>query len=177
MQPIRAPPAGGADILNAMSTAAFASLRQLVRGVRVASLGTLHQGEPYVSLVPYAVLEDGSGVVVHVSALSAHTGDMLASPRVSLMIAEADAAGALAQALPRVTIQADAERLAASDPRWGGARDAYLSRFPHAARILELPDFSLFVIRPVSIRLIGGFAQAVTLPAEAFATAMAGQKH
>jgi heme iron utilization protein len=99
---------------------------------------------------------------------------MLTSPRVSVMIAAPDAAGAMVQALPRVTIQADAERLPPSDPRWAAARDAYVSRFPHAARIFELPDFSLFAIRPASIRLIGGFAQAVTLPPESLATALAG---
>ena len=156
-----------------MNDAAVETLRGLVRRQRVASLGTLHHGEPYVSMVPFAVLGDGSGVVVHVSALSAHTGDMLASPRVSVMIAEPDSADATPQALPRVTLQAEAERLTASDPRWGAARDAYLSRFPQAARIFDLPDFSLFVMRPASIRVIGGFAQAVTLPSEALAAAVA----
>jgi heme iron utilization protein len=145
-----------------------------VLGRRIASLGTLHQGEPFVSMVPYAVLPDASGLVVHVSGLSAHTGDMLASPRVSVMIAAADAPDALAQALPRVTIQADAVPIAASDPGHGAARAAYLARFPHAARIFELPDFSLFVIRPVSLRLIAGFAQARTLPPQALAEALGG---
>ena len=160
-----------------MIASAPESLRRLVRGARVAALGTLHEGEPYVSLVPYAVLEDGAGIVVHVSGLSAHTGDMLASPRVSVMIAEPEAGGAMAQALPRVTIQGDAGKLAAADPGWSAARDAYLARFPHSARIFELPDFSLFVIEPVSIRLIGGFAQAVSLPPQALAAALAGMQH
>jgi len=151
-----------------MNADAVASLRQLVRGARVAALGTLHDGEPYVSMVPFAVLDDGSGVVIHVSGLAAHTRDMLASPRVSLLVTEPEGQGAMPQALPRATIQADAERLSEPDPRWSAARSAYLSRFPHAERIFELPDFSLFVLRPLSIRLIGGFAQAVTLPPEVF---------
>jgi heme iron utilization protein len=155
-----------------MNAANAEALRSLVQGQRIASLGTLHDGEPYVSMVPYAVLPDGSGLVIHVSGLSAHTSDMAASPRVSVMIMAADAPGALAQSLPRVTIQADGERLAATGAGHGPAREAYVARFPHAARIFELPDFSLFVLRPVSLRLVAGFAQAVTLPAGALAEAL-----
>jgi len=153
-----------------MTTSANATLRELLVFTRVAALGTLHQGEPFVSLVPFALLADGTGLVVHVSGLASHTADMIASPRVSLLIAAADDPGGLAQALPRVTIQADAERLAPTDPRLAAARTAYLERFPHAEPIFALPDFSLFVLRPVSLRVIGGFAQAVTLPASALAS-------
>jgi heme iron utilization protein len=155
-----------------MNAANAEALRGLVLGQRIASLGTLHDGEPYVSMVPYAALPDGSGLVIHVSGLAAHTSDMAASPRVSVMIMAAEAPGAIAQSLSRVTIQADAERLAATAAGHDAARAAYVARFPHAERIFELPDFSLFVLRPVSLRLVAGFAQAVTLPAAAFAEAL-----
>jgi hypothetical protein len=158
-----------------MDEKSAAALRDLVLGRQVAALGTLHRGEPFVSMVPYAVLPDGSGLVIHVSRLSAHTRDMLESARVSVMITAHEAPEAVAQALVRVTIQADAEQLAPSDPRHDPARDAYLARFPHAERIFALPDFSLFALRPISLRLIAGFAQAVTLPPEALAAALAGR--
>jgi hypothetical protein len=87
------------------------------------------------------------------------------------MVAVPDTPDALVQALPRVTIQADAGRLIAGDPAYAAARAAYLARFPHAERIFALPDFSLFLLRPVSLRLVAGFAQAATLAPDAFVAA------
>jgi len=62
------------------------SLARLVRARSTAALGTLHGGAPYVSMVPYAIAADGSGLLIHVSTLAAHTKDMLADARVSLLI-------------------------------------------------------------------------------------------
>ena len=148
------------------------ALRQLLLGQRIASLGTLHGGDPYVSMVPFAILPDGSGLVVHVSQLSSHTRDMLESPRVSLLVVAPEIPGKPPQATARVTVQGRAEQVADSAPGYASARSAYLSRFPQAADIFELPDFSLFAIRPFSIRFIGGFAQAVTLTPETFVAAL-----
>lgn len=147
-------------------------LRQLLQGQRIASLGTLRDGEPYVSMVPFALLPEESGFVIHVSQLSPHTKDMLESPRVSLLVVAPDTPGTPPQALARITIQGRAEHYTASGPGYVAAREAYLARFPQAVNIFELPDFSLFAIRPSSIRFIAGFAQAVTLTPEALATAL-----
>jgi putative heme iron utilization protein len=147
------------------------TLRDLVQAQRIAALGTLHHGEPFVSMVPFAPLAAAPGIVIHVSGLSSHTGDMLASPRVSLMIAAPETPDVPVQALPRVTMQGDAEQIMDSAPGYTAAREAYLARFPHAAGIFELPDFSLFVILPVSIRVISGFGRASTLGPDAFAAA------
>lgn len=148
------------------------SLRRLFQGQRIASLGTLHEGGPYVSMVPFALLPDASALVIHVSQLSPHTNDMVESPRVSLLVIAPDDAGAPAQSLPRVTIQGQAEHVAASTPGYASAREAYLSLFPEAVGTFALPDFSLFSIRPLSIRFIAGFAQAFTLTPTAFASAL-----
>ena len=146
------------------------ALRRLLEGQRMASLGTLHAGEPYVSMVPFALLPEGSGFVIHVSQLSSHTQDMLEDPRVSLLVVAPETPGAPAQATARVTIQGRAEHDTASAPGDAAAREAYLSRFPDAANMFELPDFLLFTIRPSSIRFIAGFAQAISMTPEAFAT-------
>lgn len=148
------------------------SLRRLFDGQRIASLGTLHEGEPYVSMVPFALLPDASALVIHVSQLSSHTKDMVESPRVSLLVVAPDAAGVPAQALARVTIRGRADHYTASTPGYSSAQEAYLSRFPQAVSTFALPDFFLFAIRPLSIRFIAGFAQALTLTPTAFATAL-----
>jgi len=148
------------------------ALRKLLEGQSIASLGTLREGEPYVSMVPFALLPEGSGFVIHVSQLSSHTEDMLESPRVSLLVVAPETPGTPPQAVARITIQGRAEQYTVSAPGYVAAREAYLSRFPQAIDIFELSDFSLFAIRPSSIRFIAGFAQAVTLTPGAFATAL-----
>lgn len=148
------------------------SLRRLFHGQQIASLGTLHEGEPWVSMVPFALLPDASALVIHVSQLSSHTRDMVESPRVSVLVVSPDTAGTPAQALARVTIRGRAEQCTASSPGYASAQEAYLSRFPQAADTFALPDFSLFAIRPLSIRFIAGFAQALTLTPPAFASAL-----
>jgi hypothetical protein len=148
------------------------ALRALVHGQHIASLGTLHDGAPWVSMTPFALLPRASGFVLHVSQLSSHTQDMLESPRVSLLVVAGDGAGGPPQSRARLTVQGRAEQLTEPDPGYGSAREAYLARFPEAAGTFELADFSLFAIRPLSVRFIAGFAQALTLSPEAFATAL-----
>jgi hypothetical protein len=155
-----------------MSPEQTEALRQLVQGQRIASLGTLHAGEPYVSMVPFALLPGGSGFVIHVSQLASHTNDMLESPPVSLLVVAPEIPGKPPQATARVTIQGRAEVRADDAPDYAAAREAYLARFPQAASIFELSDFSLFAIRPSSVRFVAGFAQALTLTPEALAMAL-----
>ena len=66
---------------------------------RVAALGTLQDGAPYVSLVPYALAADGRGLVIHVSRLAAHTQNMVREREVSVLVAEPDGPDKLAHAL------------------------------------------------------------------------------
>ena len=156
-----------------MNAAQTQAMRQLLESQRIASLGTLHEGEPYVSMVPFALLPEGSGFAIHVSQLASHTRDMLESPGVSLLIVAAESTDTPPQARARVTVQGRAEQQdAASSPGYARARAAYQSRFPASVDIFELSDFSLFAIRPSSIRFIGGFAQAATLDPMAFAAAL-----
>ncbi len=97
---------------------------------------------------------------------------MLADPRVSLLIAEPERAGVSPQALPRVTVLGTARRLSGDSPEQAVARDAYLARFPDAAPLFGLGDFSLFAITPTSVRWVAGFAQARSLTPAAVAQAV-----
>jgi hypothetical protein len=55
-----------------MNPAYAQPLRELLHTQQVAALGTLHEGQPYVSMVPFALLPGGSGFVIHVSQLATH---------------------------------------------------------------------------------------------------------
>lgn len=155
-----------------MNSEMAVALRELVHGRSVAALGTLHEKLPYVSMVPFAAARDGRGLIIHVSRLAAHTRDMLESPDVSLMVTEPEAEGKMAQALARVTAQGQAHPIDPGTKEYGEAREDYLARFPDAAMLFDLGDFSLFVIKPLSVRFVAGFGQAVTLASEEFAAAV-----
>jgi len=155
-------------------------LGKLVLGRSVASLATLHEGRPFASMIPYAVLvsgrdpdaDDDAGdagslvFVSHVSRLSPHTRDMLATPEVCLLVTApepTDPSGPPPQALPRVSLPATATFVDPVHPAHEALKRAYLGRFPHAADWFQLGDFSIVVFEPTSARFIAGFARAMTL--------------
>jgi heme iron utilization protein len=139
------------------------ALRQLLQRQDVAALGTLHKGEPYVSMVPYALLPADGTVVIHVSRLATHTKDMEDHAGVSLLVLGERSPEVAPQALARATLQGQARPCAPGDERYEAAREAYLSRFPESEQMFGFADFSLFLVEPRSARFVGGFAQAGSL--------------
>ena len=96
---------------------------ELVRRCKVAALGTLHHGAPSVSMVPYAIIEDPLAFVVLVSALSAHTKEMLGDPNVALMIMEPETDTKPPHTLARVSMQGKAEPIYSGRPAlWRSTR-------------------------------------------------------
>jgi hypothetical protein len=149
-------------------------VRALLKAQKIAALGTIHEGEPYVSMVPFALLPRGPDFVIHVSTLAAHTGDMLASSKASLLVIAPEEEGVPPQARARITIQGEALQVPHAAALYPEAREAYLRRFPESAQTFELGDFSLFAIRARLCRFVGGFAQARSLTADGLATILAG---
>lgn len=160
-----------------MDGATAAELRALVRAQPVAALGTLHTtrdgDEPFVSMVPVAWL-GGTLPLIHVSQLAPHTRDLQQCPRVSLMLMAALADGDNPQALPRLTLQADATELPRDADGWPAAQAAYLERFPRAGQTFALGDFRLFVLQPRSARFVAGFGRAHGLTAAALQLLLQG---
>ena len=155
-----------------MEAPVIATLKAMLAQQQVAALGTLHKGEPAVSMVPFVLLPTAEGVVIHVSRLATHTGDMLEHAGVSLLVIAPPAPGVAAQATPRVAFAGDALQCPADDPGYTQARQAYLARFPESEPMFGFGDFSLFVITPRSVRLVAGFGRATTLTPASFAKAM-----
>jgi putative heme iron utilization protein len=127
-------------------------LRLLLRERRVAALGTLQDGEPVVSAVPFAASDDACSIVIHVSSLAAHTRNLQAHPAVSLMVMAEDDPRQMAQALPRLTLQGQARIVDPGDDAYGSSRALYL-----------FADFRLVVVAVHEARLVAGFARAYTL--------------
>ena len=146
-------------------------LKQLLQRQDLAALGTLHRGEPFVSMVPYALLADGR-LVIHVSQLATHTRDMQEHPGVSVMVLGERAADSLPQEQPRASLQGEAHRCEPDAPDHAAARQAYLARFPHSEPMFGFGDFSLFLVTPRSVRFVAGFAQAFSLTGPDYAALM-----
>lgn len=142
-------------------------LRRLLGARPVAALATLHHGEPAASMVPFVLPAGRTELLIHVSALATHTRDMQEHARVSVLVTAEPDAQTPALALPRVSLQADALQLPRAGADYEQARADYLARFPDAAQMFELGDFSIFLLRPVSARLVAGFGRAASLVGDA----------
>lgn len=145
------------------------ALRELLQSRRTAALGTLDAGDaaqPFVSMVPYALLPAEHSLVIHVSGLAAHTRNLLAHPRVSLMVMAGEADGEPVHALPRVTLEGPARVPERDSPLWAAARTAYLARFPEAEPMTALGDFMFVLLTPTRARQVAGFGAARTVEAD-----------
>lgn len=141
-------------------------LVQMFRTQRVASLGTLHDGAPFVSLVLFVAAEDGAAFYIHVSRLARHTQDMQKDGRVSLLIAERDDGVCDPQQIARITLQGRATMLVSSETEYALAQRLYLAKHPQNAPLFEFKDFELFRIAAHRARYVAGFAQAFNLDAD-----------
>jgi putative heme iron utilization protein len=126
-------------------------------------------------MIPFAVHVSGGMpvLVTHVSSLAAHTRDMLASPEVCLLITAPESPGAMPQSLARVSLPGVAAFVAPDHPDHAPLKATYLAKFPDAADLFTLGDFSIVAITPTSARLVAGFARAHTLEPAALADALA----
>lgn len=142
------------------------ALRALLAAQRVAALGTLaDDGQPFVSMVPFAVDPVEACIVIHVSGLAPHTTYLQRHSQVSLMVMEAEVHGAPVHALPRVTLEGRATVLPQGSPAWTHGRAAYLARFPEAQAMTELGDFRFVAIQVAGARQVAGFGAARSLDA------------
>ena len=132
---------------------------RLIRTQRIASLGTLREGHPSVSMVPYTETPDMSAFLIHISRLALHTQDILQDARVGLMIAAPDNPSQNPQSLPRASIQGFAGLVPRGSAHYEAYADSYLQKFPDAAMTFSLGDFELYRIDAQSARFVAGFGQ------------------
>lgn len=150
-------------------------LRQLLQRQRVAALGTLDDaGNPFVSMVPFAIEAADGLLVLHVSALAAHTAHLAARPRVSLLVMQAEAPGEPVHELPRATLLGECSFPPPQESLWQACRAAYLQRFPEAEPMTQLADFRFAAIAPREARHIAGFGRARSVDVEALREALRG---
>ncbi|HSD28523.1 MAG TPA: hypothetical protein VLL75_14570 [Vicinamibacteria bacterium] len=145
-----------------------ARLGGLLLGQRLVSLGVLADGQPVVGLLPYAVSEDRSALVVQSSALARHSKGLVAGAAWSGVIHEPDTPGADPLQVPRLQLEGVVDPLRGDRPEFQPSARAFLSRFPKAATTLQLPDFTLYRLEMRGGRMILGFGRALNLSASHF---------
>lgn len=151
------PQGGERDVMPGWPEAGFEA-RGLLRGGRSASLATLSEGQPFVSLATHAVDADGS-LLMLLSGLSEHTRHLAASAGCSVMVL-GEARGPNPQTTPRVTITGRAAR--DEDP---ARRSRWIARHPYAAFYAGFADFALWRIVPEAGLIVAGFGRAARLDA------------
>jgi putative heme iron utilization protein len=141
--------------------------RSLLRRSRQGALATLmaSSGDPYCSLVNVASHPDGSPILL-ISRLALHTKNLLADPRVSLMLDERAEGDPLEGS--RIMLAGRAEEASGDDAAILGRR--YLNAHPSAEAFVEFKDFSFFRIIPSAAHLVAGFGRIVDLKPEQFLT-------
>jgi len=142
------------------------SLASLLRSQRIAALGTLRDGVPFVSMVPYAEAADLSAFYLHLSRLAVHTQAIRSDPHVGLMIAQPDIGSNDPQTLARVSIQGEAAIVAKDSSDFGAVKALYLAKFPTAELNFGLGDFDLYRITPHSGRYVADLGKIYDLREE-----------
>ena len=134
--------------------------KKLLREGRSGALATLMQGsgDPYCSLVNVATEADGSPLLL-ISTLAVHTRNILADPRVSLMIDERKQGDPLEGA--RIMLLGTPEPIADND-----IRRRYLVRQPEAEMYVGFTDFSFYRMALKGAHLVAGFGRIVDLKPE-----------
>ncbi len=136
-------------------------LLSLIERRPVAALACLdEQGAPAVSMVSFAVDPATADLLLHVSALAAHSRQMAADPRVGLMVLGADGDAESPQALPRLSLRASARVVAAGSDEAAHCHRVYLARHPQAELMTQLPDFRFVRLQVQSVRQVQGFGAA-----------------
>ncbi|WP_316214466.1 HugZ family protein [Bradyrhizobium sp. SZCCHNR2035] len=141
--------------------------KSLLRRSRQGALATLmvDSGDPYCSLVNVASSPDGSPILL-ISRLAVHTKNVLADPRVSLMLDERAPGDPLEGA--RIMLLGRAEQVGAEQR--DTLRRRYLNAHPSAENYADFADFSFFLIRPSGLHLVAGFGRILDLKPAQFLT-------
>lgn len=143
------------------------SAKSLLRRSRQGALASLMagSGDPYCSLVNVAANPDAAPILL-ISRLAVHTRNILADPRVSLMLDERAAGDPLEGA--RIMLAGRAEELAGEPAAL--ARRRYLAAHPSAEAFVDFKDFAFFRLASSGLHLVAGFGRIIDLKPAQFLT-------
>jgi heme iron utilization protein len=138
--------------------------KDLLRATRAGALATIDSktGHPFASLVNVATDADGSPIIL-VSRLAAHTANLEADPRASILLAASGKGDPLAH--PRLTVLGTFIPIARDAADAARVQRRFLSRHRKSRLYAGFGDFSFWRLQVASAHLNGGFARAADLVA------------
>jgi len=154
------------DPVQPADTEARELATRLIGAARFGALGVIDPATGYPAVTRIALGQGPEGgLFTLVSGLSAHSRALRADPRVSLLVGEPAAKGD-PLAHPRLSLQAQAMPVAASEPRLAALAARWLDDHPKAKLYIDLPDFFFVEFRLLAGSLNGGFGRAFRLGPE-----------
>ncbi len=150
--------------------------KMLLRVIRAGALATIdrNSGHPFASLVNVASDADGSPLIL-VSRLAAHTANLEADGRASVLLADVGKGDPLAH--PRLTLAGDFRPVARGGAEEARARRRFLARHPKAELYAGFADFAFWRLAVAAAHLNAGFARAADLKAADVVTDLSGAEN
>jgi heme iron utilization protein len=122
-------------------------------------------GEPEASYATY--VEHEGNYYVYTSELSAHTTNLAASGRCSVLFIESEAEAKHLFARRRLTLQCTAIECHRDSPAFEPLMDMFVQKFGNFMGMMrKLADFHLYQLQPKNGGYVAGFALAYTLEGE-----------
>ena len=128
----------------------------------LSTLSVEAQGYPFGSVTPYCFDRKGRPVIL-ISRIAQHTKNILADPKVSLIVMERDVDDI--QANGRVTYLGEAKQISADDT---DTMERYYRFFPDARDYHKTHDFDFYHLELYRVRFIGGFGKIYWVERNAF---------
>ena len=146
--------------------AVLAECRQFPGRFQSLHLATCNAtGTPEASYAAY--VEHRGCYYIYTSELSAHTANLAACGRCSVLFIESEAEARHLFARRRLTLQCTAIECHRDGPEFEPLMDLFIQKFGQFMGMMQkLQDFHLFQLRPQSGAYVAGFAQAYTLEGE-----------
>lgn len=144
-----------------MTTEGAAAFLECFRTLVMASSSP--EGAVHASTAPFVYREEGFYLLI--STVAQHGRNLLTPQRVSLLFAEDEAECLSPFARKRLTIEADTAEVFYGSDAYDTALEAFRSRFDAQLvdQLLQMGDFHLFRLSPVSGSAVMGFGKAYRL--------------
>jgi len=138
-------------------------LTELLVSSKIASLGTINEDQPFVSMVSFSSAQDFSEFYIHISQLAKHTKNILKNNKVSLMICQPETFTSNPQKLARISIMGNVNLVDKADENYELIKRNFLTKNPFAEMYFTLGDFQLYRIEVEKARYVAGFAKTFNL--------------
>lgn len=147
----------------------LAAVRDLLTSSRVLALALVVDDAPVIGLLPFVVTPDYRALVVHASRLARHTKGLLEGAPFDTLVHEPVGGDVDPLRVKRLTLRGTVHVPEPETPVHEALRGLYLQKYPEAAPITQLGDFSFFVLRVQGGRLVTDFGAAANITEETLA--------